>query len=122
MLITKTVASMAVPYDDRPWAVLTIVNYKSIKLYTFNVKSKRHLKDFNRIKSVFDLRWHNKKYHIALTTLTKSWNVIAGVVAERAFSISTSRLPDPTRCLNSGCSKAVNKSGQGISPKPSGSY
>ena len=56
-----------------------------------------------------------------LTTLTKSWNVIADVVADLAFSRSISLLPEPTLHLNSGEPRASTKSGQGISPNPSGS-
>jgi hypothetical protein len=57
-----------------------------------------------------------------LTTLTKSWNVMAGVVATLAFSNRISRFPVPTRWRNSGSDMAVIRSDQGISPKPSGSY
>lgn len=63
------------------------------------------------------LSWTKK-----LTTLTKSWNVMAGVVATLAFSNRISRFPVPTRWRNSGSDMAVIRSDQGISPKPSGSY
>ncbi|MPC50001.1 hypothetical protein E2C01_043819 [Portunus trituberculatus] len=61
---------------------------------------------------------HNKLSWI-LTTLTKSWKVMAVVVGVRDLAASCSRLCKSTAATNSGWTRAFRKSGHGISPNPS---
>lgn len=57
-----------------------------------------------------------------LTTLTKSWKVMAEVLRSCARSARMSRLLGVTSSTNSGVLSTSTKSSHGISPKPSGSY
>lgn len=67
------------------------------------------------------LHWKMKKKTV-LTTLTKSWNVMAEVVASQAFCRRISIFVCSTSALKSSISSTFPKSSQGISPNPSGSY
>lgn len=57
-----------------------------------------------------------------LTTLTKSWKVMAVVLRSCARCSKMSRLFASTSAANSGLFSTSRKSSHGISPKPSGSY
>lgn len=76
----------------------------------------------NSLNLVEEMDTQSSLLPAVLTTLTKSWKVMAEVLRSCARSARMSRLLGVTSSTNSGVLSTSTKSSHGISPNPSGSY